>query len=340
MKRISLCLLMATLLVWASCKESGPGPRSSPKALEVEGPGVDAEPAEPARSSEKEADQRLAAKLRPYIALTNRFTRRVYMSRTRYVSWVSDLDKGPTCKETVLGLQAIASPDREILEVERVQGQAPRLADLEEGAKTYIAAFRKLHPLISRAEAYYRQRDFAQDDCALGRELHPQLVAAWKEFAEGDKRLSAALERHQRPLEHRLLEHIGKEHGVTSERYYHIKVMMDARALMLLLQFELQDTEPDIERIAAELTRFDGLLLEMGRNTENGGALASFRSSAKGFVQAAQEMTRRIRDGRPLPQWAQKQIERGHGARVRGTFEHVSRQFDALAGRANQVTFR
>lgn len=292
-------------------------------------------------SPEEQKDRQLSTKLQPYIKMTNQFTGRVYDSRNRYASWLKKYEEGPTCKERhVYGLYTVTSPDAAIKEVEKIQGEEPRLKDLEEGAVKYTSGLKKLFPLLQKADRYYSQKDYKDDGCKQGKELHPQLVAAWKEFEEGDKILGKAIEKHNTGLHYRLLDRIGKKLGKTSPQYYHKKVTLDARSLLLLLRFESQEKEPNHEKITAEVKKFDDLVLEMEAKTKSNSDLSWFRSASNDYVKAAKEMMRRMKEGKKFSRMEKDWIARGSGWMVTGSYDKVLKAFNTLIDRSNSVRFR
>lgn len=293
-----------------------------------------------ALSPEEEKDRQLSMKLQPYIKMTNQFTGRVYDSRNRYGSWLKDFEKGPTCKERhVYGLYTLSDVSAVAKDVEKVQGQEPRLKDLEEGAAKYTSGLTKLFPLLKKADRYYQQGDYKEDGCKQGKEMHPELVAAWKEFEEGDKLLGKAIEKYNTGLHYRLLDRIGKQFGKTSDRYYHKKVTLDARALLMLLRFEGKEKEPNHEKIAAEVKAFDTLVLEMEENTKGKSSLSWFQSAATAYVQASKEMMRHLKEGKKFSKWDQNTIARGNGWMVKGSYEAVLKKFNDLIDKSNSVRF-
>lgn len=348
MRRSVVCFLVGALLLsaWPGCKKLKfrKGSQSSSESSDKgSAAGGDARRggSGPALSAEEEKDRQLSMKLQPYIQLTNSHSSRVYQSRNRYASWIKDLEAGPTCKERhIYGLHTISTPDSQIKEVEKVQGQEPRLPDIEEGAGKYTDALKKLYPLIKKADRYYSQKDYKEDGCAQAKEFHPQLMEAWKEFEAGDKILGKAIEKYNTGLHYRLLERIGKEFGTKSERYYHKKVTLDARSLLLVLRFESQEKEPDHEKIAVEVKKFDALVQEMDENVKNGSETSSFRSSANSYVQAVKEMMRRMKDGKPFSRMEKQWMSSGSGWMVGGSFDKVTKQFNDLIDNSNRVRFR
>ncbi|MDY0001309.1 MAG: DUF3829 domain-containing protein [Polyangia bacterium] len=291
-------------------------------------------------SPEEEKDRQLSMKLQPYIKMTNQFTGRVYDSRNRYASWLKDFEKGPTCKERhVYGLYTISEVEGALKEVEKVQGSEPKLQDLEEGAVKYTSGLKKLFPLLKKADRYYQQGDYKEDGCKQAKELHPELVAAWKEFEEGDKLLGKAIEKYNTGLHYRLLDRIGKQFGKTSDRYYHKKVTLDARALLMLLRFESREKEPNHEKIATEVKAFDTLVQEMEENTKGKSSLSWFQSSSNAYVQAAKEMMRHMKEGKKFSRTEQNWIARGSGWMVRGSYDAVLKKFNDLIDKSNSVRF-
>jgi hypothetical protein len=72
---------------------------------------------------------------------------------------------------------------------------------LAAAASAHVVSLRRLDELLGDANGYYGRQSYRLDDCAHGRELHPQLVAAFADFDRTD----AALDASQTDLEDRAI---------------------------------------------------------------------------------------------------------------------------------------
>lgn len=196
-------------------------PPSQPSTL-ITTPTVPAEP--PA------SDKSLRDKLNAYVACLNRTKPRTLQSRERYLSWV-DETAGPNCKERYIsyGLYTLYADGIQKCQqaVELGAASPPSLPKLQEAATQLTAAFVELVPLTQKVSDYYEQEDYKDDQCAKGKEMHPQLMAAFQRFIAADAAVTAELTPLQREMdlkelallnqEGKQLQYLSKKFLVTSE---------------------------------------------------------------------------------------------------------------------------
>ena len=288
-------------------------------------------------SKEERADRALGAKLAAYVELGNRFFDRVYSSRRRYLSWIKDPATGPTCKERhVYGLYTIYALGKYPDKIYGANEKKPGMKKLEEAAKNVMGALEKLGPLLKKADRYYSQKDYKDDDCKIGIEMHGQLMKQWKSFEANEKVFSAILFKESRAMHQRLLGYIAGKHGKDHQRYYHKKVALDARALLRLLP----EGKAEAATAAKALKSFDKLVQEMDSNAKKGKeptGYSHFRSRANSFVKACKERVRRIKRGKAYTKRQQRSIASGSGWMINGSYAKVLRAFNGLIDASNSV---
>lgn len=290
-----------------------------------------------AMSKEEKADRALGAKLAPYVELGNRFFDRAYSSKQRYLSWVADPATGPTCKERhVYGLYKIYKMGKHAEKIQKANEASPRMKKLEEAATKVLLALDKLGPLLKKADRYYSQKDYKDDGCKKGQEMHPKLMGAWKDFEANEKVLSGIVFKQSRAMHQRLLGYIEKKHGKDHQRYYHKKVALDARGLVKMLP----EGKAEAATAAKALAAFDKVVQEMDSNAKKGkepSGYSRFRSTANSFVKACKERVRRLKRGKAYSKSDQRSIDRGSGWMVKGSFAKVIRAFNSLIDASNSV---
>jgi hypothetical protein len=116
-----------------------------------------------------------------------------------YSSWV-DMDGGPTCHEHDVW-RGTGSLSLGPYCVERLSAAARGEPALAAAASAHVVSLRRLDELLADANGYYGRQSYRLDDCAHGRELHPQLIAAFADFDRTD----AALDASQTDLEDRAI---------------------------------------------------------------------------------------------------------------------------------------
>ncbi len=290
------------------------------------------------------ADRMLSQKLQSYIKMTNYISDWVYKSRQRYFQWIKDPKVGPTCKEKYLyGLFTLHPQESYFKAVEKAQKMNPELKELQDGATKYMAALRKLKPLIKKAHRYYSQKDYKDDKCKGAKAMHPALVALWAQFIAADKVVSRQIGKLNLDLQYRSLARIAKKDGKTSPRYYHKKFLLDARTSLVLFGRQRREKKPDHEKLAASVTKLNALYQEMAEKTSEGkqpSGFGSFRSSADSFVKASKEIRRRLKSGKKFSRSERRRLASTVAYLVKGSYPALLKAFNKMIDSANRVRFR
>jgi len=122
-------------------------------------------------------------KLNIYTDLFNRSARGVD-SWKRYTSWV-DLKAGPTGKERIIyGLYSLYDDTAASYAPKAITAASaePKMVPLDATVIDFATSVLALQPLVKEASNYYSRKDYTDDSFAKGRELHPKLVAAFKDY--------------------------------------------------------------------------------------------------------------------------------------------------------------
>ena len=72
---------------------------------------------------------------------------------------------------------------------------------------------------------------FNQDNCKRGHELHPLLMSGWTKYMKGERAVRAFLDKYTDERDAADLKDVQKKYG-KALRYYHRKLMIDAKALI------------------------------------------------------------------------------------------------------------
>jgi hypothetical protein len=141
------------------------------------------EVAEANESTDKSQDD-LIQKMNKYASCFNRNHERANDSYNRYLSW-ADKDKGPTGKEqNIYGLYTIYGSQYYCDKMEESLKMKPSMPSLDEKVKKYVKEMEGLHILLQRADKYYEHKDYLDDNFAGAKEMHPIIMAAFKEYFE------------------------------------------------------------------------------------------------------------------------------------------------------------
>lgn len=210
--------------------------------------------------------QAAIAKSNAYTALMNR-TLRAIQSWERYRSWV-DMRRGPTGNERYIsyGLYSLYDVTSEIAKAEEATDQQPRVPELDDTMRRYIAAYQRLAPLITQAERYYERKDYRDDAMALGRDLHRQMVPAAETFLEQRRILEARMREFKGDLDQRELTAIEAREG-RSGRWQIRNIMINARAVMDLMPSNDQPVV-DMPAFDRAIAQYAAAIREMDRFKE------------------------------------------------------------------------
>jgi hypothetical protein len=237
---------------------------------------------------------------------TNRFSQRVLSSRDRYLSWV-DPETGPTGRERRIGygVYPIADPSDCREAVDALATRPPPMPELEAKARQYASAVETLAPLLQQADTYYERESYRDDDAARGRELHPQLMAAWESFEEANSALRTRLRDIERQAREARLERLADDPAQRTT-YLIERTMGEARAIMDDVEaMEVEDRrlvaeDPDafVARVQAFQTHVDELRAHQPTPPDRAPELGydDFQRQANEVLTSALALMRRVRD--------------------------------------------
>lgn len=297
-------------------------------------------------SPEELSDSQMSRKLNEYInKCLNRFSERALRSRARYLSW-ADAERGPSSRSRhVYGLFEISDPTACREGVAAAATMSPDVPELQAAAQEYVDSLTALHPLVARAHTYYDRDNHEDDDFAQGREMHPGLIAAFERFDTAHTRLDDLVGAQRNALDGRELARL--EASGKNGRYYTLKLLVDARALMDRANgVTTVSALPD--DFAPRVLAFEELLdqakahAQTGFSEEEGGGveasdLRSVCSSAEDFLQVAKELMRRGRDGEDFSRSDRGRLGTSSGWMVSGSPDRMSREFNNLVGAFNRI---
>lgn len=252
------------------------------------------------------SDESLIQKLNGYIECLNRSSPRTHDSYRRYLLWVSERG-GPTCKEmNIYGLYSLYEDGVEKCNraADRGRSMPPSLPQLEEAAADVAAAYAGLIPLVSKANDYYQQQDYKDDQCAKGREMHPLLIAAFQRYFKARARLEAGVDSLKGEADQRELKRLELSQGRRLP-WYSKNLMISARNLIEALPKEntlLFNRENYLGRFARLEKDYQDFSDYTAAHPEEGKGVfwfGAFESGAKNFYTQAKFLKRDLAEGKP-----------------------------------------
>ena len=202
-----------------------------------------------ARPSKKQA------KVNLYVELLNDWSPFMYKGWSTYTAWV-DVEAGPTCSER--GLRAPGglgdSAKKRFDGYAKELRKAPRL-EVDAQATQMVEALQELREPIIAASDYYYKRRFKDDACALGKELHPKLMAAWVKYSAAEPAVRGFVVAYNDERALKDLATTRKEYG-EGLRYHMEKLIIDGKVLVRTVGAQLDAEAPDTAVISAALAPF------------------------------------------------------------------------------------
>ncbi len=277
----------------------------------------------------------MGAKLQPYIGCINRLSERAHESKARYLSWAKP--SGPTGRERIIyGTYTIYDTADCRKAVVDAAGAEPRNADVEKAGADYAAAVGALEPLLKEADDYYSQSNYKDDKMALGKALHPKLMAAWAAFERADKDLRGVVGRLNDQAQMDQIADVERTEG-RKARFHVMDAMLKAKMLSRIESVEPQ--KMDVPKVVEALAAYEAAVKALERYAgENPGDKvdSSFVSAAKGFLASAKDLMRRARDKVPYSAGDRMMLsQQGAGWMVEGSPQRLTRDYNALVERYN-----
>jgi len=259
----------------------------------------------PANSPQGNSDQGKAEEINRYVACINRTMPRTKDSLARYLSWV-DAKNGPNCKEPYISYGLYTLYDDGVAKCQDAarlgSTSGPSLPTLEKGATELAAAYAELVPLTKKAEDYYQQEDYKDDNCAKAREMHVQLMAAFGRYMKAYDSMKPDLSALKDQTDRAELDKIEKEQGKKLTWYIRSfgissKGMMDTIPEANPMQM---NTASYLAKYAMVDKDFESMTGYASANSAEASSMfwySAFERSAKEFFKQAKFLKRDLSDG-------------------------------------------
>lgn len=196
------------------------------------------------------------AKVNVYIDVLNQWSSYVYKQRDDYAGWV-DLAKGPDCKASkARGPSAIGDTAKKTTFPGYLKAlkKAPKLP-VDAAAVKMVTTLQALWQPTFDASEYYYKRQWKDDDCKRGQELHAQLVALWDEYVAAEREVRAFVVVYNDERQTAQLATTSKKYG-KKLRYHYERLTLDGKLLIRGLDTALAAQPVDRAAIDAGLAAF------------------------------------------------------------------------------------
>ncbi len=200
------------------------------------------------------------AKINVYVDILNQWSSYVYKQRDDYAAWV-DLAKGPDCKSTkARGPSAIGDTAKTTTFPGYLKAlkKGPKLP-VDAAAVTMVTTLQALWQPSFDASEYYYKRQWKDDQCKRGQELHAQLVALWDQYVAAEREVRAFVVQYND--ERALADHAatGKKYG-KKLRWQFEQTLIDGKVLIRAIDAALAAQPRDAAALTAPAAAFSTTL--------------------------------------------------------------------------------
>ena len=288
-----------------------------------------------------DATQQLAMKLNSYVDCFNTVDGPARASAERYVSWIGDLDKGPTGSERSINTLGDLAPyqlEKCTTSINEALKAKPALPALDAAATRYLETLTALGPLVSKAHAYYSQEDYKDDGFAKAKAMHEPLMMAFGRFIKASDVYGAEVEKENDALGAARLVDIEKTEG-RHTAYYRLALISKGKQLATLLTAK----DPDVTQATKAIDTYGELVDESAKatNDEPGKPItwSIFQTQAGTFLKDCKDRMRRIRDKTPYSHGEQILMEgqSNSGWMVAGSPARVFKAYNDLVDTSNRL---
>lgn len=278
-------------------------------------------------------------KVEAAIACINRLSERTHESQARYQDWAGSkaaLTKKP---RNVLGLYTIYETGDCAKGVQEAAAMEPHQAELEAASMAYVKAVTTLEPMLKEADDYYEQENYKDDKFAKGKEMHPKLLAAWKEFNTADTSLRNIVQTINDERQLAELKDVEQKEGKKA-RYHILNTMLLAKPL-LASEGEVDMAKIDVAKVQEQITAYEKAVkdLEDYAAAHSDERIDSFLvNNAKNFLVTAKALMRRVRDKTKFDQGELMMLSQpGAGWMIDGSQPRLYRDYNELVDAFNRL---
>jgi hypothetical protein len=339
---------MASVLLAAACSKkeeaAAPAPVPATAPATSAAPPAPAPIAAPAAPAAPAATRTAAAdpskRLQVYIQCYNRLDSRAHRTIARYVSWVKNMETGPTGQERIVyGLYPIDTQSIEDCQqsITAAAARQPAFAALDPAATNWVQVIQALDGTVNEAYADYDRENYKDDQFAKGKALHPTLVSQAKAFKEASERFAKELDAENDKLLAAELAEVERTEG-RKLTYWRMSLMAQAKQLAAVLGEDDFSVEEATRRLANfESTTDETMKYGAANKAELLMSWTTIEHAAEEYRKAAKQRLRRVRDKVPYSQGEKSMLRPGSAWMVDGSQEQFTKAYNGLVEASNQL---
>lgn len=292
------------------------------------------------KTSTGDADQGLNKKTNLYISeCFNKYSNSIINSYRRYQSWLKNVEQGPTGKESlVYGLYEVNGDGSDCADaISKAKDMEPSLPDVEGVSDKYIVALKEAAAQIKNIYPYYNQDDYKDDKFQRGKEAHPALLKAFKDFEQINKQFAVEIDKLEDQVAQQNLE-LFKDNPDKKFEYLVTDSGIKAKKLVKIAQYT-EFSQIKAEDLQPLIDDFEKSNTEVKASGSKNAMANTYFSASDDFLKAAKELMRRIRDKKAFDDFERRQVGTFSGWMVEGSPDKVIHAYNDLIQRRSFMRY-
>ncbi len=267
----------------------------------------------------------------------NKYSNSVMNSYRRYTSWLENVDRGPTGKESlVYGLYDINSNNNGqdcIDAIKKAKDMEPHLPEAESAADNYATALTDVVGQIKAIYPYYNHEDYKDDAFQKGKSAHPALLRAFKNFEQANRAFDDQVDKLEDQVAQKRLTDLK---GDSSKAYDYAVVDTSIKAKKILKLVKQTDYSQlkadDIQPMVDDFEKAVDALKTSSSSSKRVGS-SFYVSACDDFLKASKELMRRVRDHKPFSDFEKRQLGTFSGWMVEGSPDKLINKYNDMMSR-------
>jgi len=263
----------------------------------------------------------------------NNYSNSVIDSYRRYASWLKDIERGPTGRESIVyGLYDIHSDGQDCVDaIKKAKGMNPELPEAEAAAEKYADALKQAVKQIKAIYPYYDHEDYKDDGFQKGKEAHAALLTAFRNFEAANKSFDAQVDKLEDQVAQKNLDELKDD---PSKKFDYAIVQTGVKAKKIVKFVTSSEFfQNNIDELQPMIEDFEKAVNDL-KSAADQRPLASFYVSAcDDFLKAAKELMRRVRDKKPFTGMERSWVGTSSGWMVEGSPDKLLHQYNEMVSR-------
>ena len=280
------------------------------------------------------AEQGLSKKTNLYISdCFNKYSNTVINSYRRYQSWVKDIEQGPTGKESIIyGLYDISGDGNDCgASLTKAKDMQPSMPEIEGISDKYIVSLKEVVSQVKAIYPYYNQEDYKDDKFQRGKEAHPTLLKAFKDFEQINKQFAAEIDKLEDQVAQQNLD-LYKDNPNKRFEYLITDLGVKAKKILRIAQ-KTEFSQIKADDLQPLIDDFEKCNTDTKTAGSKNSMASIYFSASDDFLKASKEMMRRIRDKKAFNDFEKRQMGTFGGWTVEGSPDKIIHSYNDMIQR-------